>query len=302
MSDTDLPSDGLRRARRGALLVAAGGLLVAVIGWIVQPGDFYRAYLFSWLLWLGVTLGSLSIVMLHHLTGGEWGVLVRRLGEAAAMTLPLMIVLFLPIAFGLHSLYIWARPEAVAADQILQHKQPYLNPVFFLVRSGIYGAIWLGMAWYLWRSSLRHDSTADPGLEFRMHHLSAVGMLVYFITMSFAGVDWIMSREPHWYSTVYGFMIICGQGLSGLAVLIAVLALLSKRSPFRELSTPERLNDLGNLLLTLVILWTYMAFVQLLVTWMGNKQEDIPWYTQRLSNGFWWIGVGLVLLHFFVPF
>jgi hypothetical protein len=285
-----------------SLSVAAVWIICVVIGWIFEPAKFYQAYLVAWLFWLGVCLGSMGVVMLHHLMGGEWGFMVRRLGEHAAMTMPLLIVLFIPIIFGMHSLFIWDRPDAVAHDALLRHEQPYLNARFFLLRAALYAVIWLGMAWYLRSASLRHDHTGDPIAAQQMHDVSAVGMVIYFVTMSFAGVDWLMSRDPHWVSTVFGFVLIAAQGISGLCVLIVFLALMINTPPFKEHARENHLNDLGNILLTFVILWAYLSFVQLLVIWMGNKQDEIPWYTARLSNGWGWIAAILLLFHFFVPF
>ncbi len=268
----------------------------------MEPGQFYRSYLFAYLFWIGLTLGCLAIVMLHHLMGGEWGICVRRFSEAGAMAAPLMLVLFIPIALGLRHLYPWAHPEEMAHDSVLQHKQPYLNIGFFLLRAAIYFLVWIAMSWRLWSGSLALDRELDPRLARRLHSLSAGGMLIYFVTMSFATLDWIMSREPHWYSTVIGFQVICGQGVTAVSFLILMLISLRNRPPFRDFVRRETYNDLGNLLLTLVILWTYMSFVQLLICWMGNKQEEISWYVQRLNNGWWGIGIILVLFHFLVPF
>lgn len=302
MSEILSTDDLLTRGMRRALLVGAIWIVAVILGWIFQPQAFYRAYLFSWLLWLGVALGSLGAVMLHHLTGGGWGWAIRRLGEATAMTLPLLAVLFIPIAIGMHTLYPWAQSRVLAVDPILRHRQPYMSQAYVIGRAAIYGILWIGMAWYLWSRSLRHDRTADPRTEFRMHHISAVGMLIYFLTMSLASVDWIMSLEPHWYSTVFGLAVICGQGVEGLCFLIIVLTLLVDRPPFRLVVRSNHYNDLGNLLLTVVILWSYMTFVQLLVSWMGNKQDEIPWYTQRLSNGWIYLGGFIVVFHFAVPY
>jgi hypothetical protein len=291
-----------QRVMVGALCIGVLWIVAAIFGWISQSDKFYQAYLLAWLFWLGVSLGALGVVMLHHLMGGNWGYMVRRLGEHAAMVLPLLIILFIPIAIGMHSLFIWDRSDALQNDPVLRHEHAYLNASFFLIRAVIYGAIWLAMAWYLRAASLRHDHTADPSTAIHMHNVSAGGMVVYFVTMSFASVDWLMSRDPHWYSTVFGFMIVAGQAISGLCVLIAFFALMINTPPFREHVREEHLNDLGNILLTFVIVWAYLSFVQLLVIWMGNKQDEIPWYVQRLSNGWWWIGLILVVFHFFVPF
>jgi hypothetical protein len=292
----------LHQVRRGALIVGLVWLASCAIGWIFEPTEFYQSYLSAWLFWLGITLGAMGIVMLHHLLGGEWGQMTRRLGEHAAMTLPLMIVLFLPIAIGTHSLYVWSRPEELAADAGLRHKAPYLNVPFFMLRAAIYGGTWFLLAWYLRGRSLQHDRTGDWATARNLHHVSAAGLPYYFVSMSFAALDWLMSREPHWYSTVFGLLVVCGQGLSGMCFLIVAFSVLFDRPPFRGRVRADHFNDLGNLLLTLVILWSYLDFVQLLVQWMGNKQDEVPWYIQRLSGGWWWIGLCLVVFHFFVPF
>jgi hypothetical protein len=300
--NVNFPPFPRQRVNLWAVRIGAAWIVLAALGWIFQADKFYQAYLLAWLFWLGVALGSMSIVMLHHLMGGEWGFMVRRLGEHAAMTLPLLIVLFIPIIFGMHSLFIWDRPEVLAHDPILRHQEPYLNASFFLWRAAIYAFIWLAMAWYLRGASLSHDHTGNPSTALHMHNVSAGGAVIYFITMSFASVDWLMSREPHWFSTVFGFVVIMGQGISGLCVLLVLFTLMINTAPFREHVREDHLNDLGNILLTFVIFWAYLSFVQLLVIWMGNKQDEIPWYVQRLSNGWWWIGLLLVILHFFVPF
>ncbi|HUB23839.1 MAG TPA: hypothetical protein VL992_00320 [Tepidisphaeraceae bacterium] len=291
-----------RQVIQVGIFLAAVWVLCAAIGWLREPESFYRAYLLAWLFWLGVSLGSMAMVMLHHLMGGHWGYMIRRLGEHAAMTMPLLIVLFVPILIGMHSLYPWDRADELAHDPILRHEEPYLNGPFFICRAALYGVVALTWAWYLRSASLRHDKTGDPRTALLMHNVSAGGMVVYFALMSFASVDWIMSREPHWFSTVFGFVIIAGQAISGLCVLIVIFTLMSDTPPFRDRARPEYLNDLGNLLLTLVILWAYLSFAQLLVIWMGNKQDEIPWYVHRLTNGWLWLGVALVVLHFFVPF
>jgi hypothetical protein len=291
-----------RRLQLLSLSIGGAWVIACIIGWILEPEQFYRSYLFAWLFCLGVSLGSMGVVMMHHLIGGEWGIVSRRLGEHAAMCLPLMIVLFIPIAIGVPSLYEWAQPDKVRADPFLQHKQPYLNYTFFLCRAAIYAAIWLGMAWYLRRGSLRFDRTADPAIERRTYNLSGIGELLLFVTMTLAALDWIMSRDARWISTVFGLIVVTGQGVSGLCFMMMMVGILRNQPPFRDIVRRDHFNDLGNILLTFVITWTYMSFVQLLVIWMANRQDEITWYVARLSNGWWWIGFILLGLHFFVPF
>jgi len=302
ITTVNFPPFPRERVTKWSMRIGIAWIFLAALGWIFQSEKFYQAYLLAWLFWLGVSLGAMGVVMIHHLMGGYWGFMVRRLGEHAAMTLPLLIVLFIPIIFGMHSLFIWDRPDAVAHDPVLRHEQPYLNAQFFLWRAVIYAVIWLAMAWYLRSASLRHDRTGDASTAVHMHDVSAGGLPVYVISMSFASVDWLMSRDPHWFSTIFGFVVVTGQGISGLCVLLVFFTLMINTSPLKEHARENYLNDLGNILLTFVIFWAYLSFVQLLVIWMGNKQDEIPWYVERLSNGWWWIGLILVIFHFFVPF
>jgi hypothetical protein len=302
ISGANIPPFDREKIISRALIIAAAWGVCVIFGWLFQPDKFYRAYLFAWLFWLGVTLGATGVVMLHHLMGGHWGFMVRRFGEHAGMTMPLLIVLFIPIIFGMHSLFPWARPDEVAHDPILRHELPYLNERFFLLRAVIYAVVWFAIAWYLRSASLRYGETLNPATAIHMHNVSAAGSVLWFALMSFASVDWILSREPHAFSTVFGFIIVAGQSISGLCVLIVTLTLMINTPPFREEANENHFNDLGNVLLTLVIVWAYMSFVQLLVVWMGNRQDEIPWYVHRLSNGWGAIGLVLVILHFFVPF
>jgi hypothetical protein len=291
-----------QRALPISLAVGTAGLLICLVGLFLNADHFFRAYLWAWLFCLGAALGSMSIVMLHHLTGGEWGFLVRRPAEAAAMTLPLLLVLFIPIAFGVHHLFPWAKPDRVASEALLQHRKPLFTTAFTLIRSFVYLLIWCLWAWRLSALSLRHDDTGDPAPLITVRRLSGLGFVVYFATMSLAAMDWIVSREVDWYSSTFGLLTIVGQSATGIAFLIVVLALLRRTSPMRDVITPDRVHDLGNLLLTCVVLWSYISFAQFLVIWMGNTQEDIVWFIHRTHGGWWWVSLALILLHFAAPF
>src|SRR5690606_25040978 len=217
-------------------------------------------------------------------------------------TLPFMALLFLPLAFGVQELYIWARPEVVAADPILQAKAPYLNVPFFLVRAVLYFVIWSALAWTLSACSLRHDRDGDPGLARKMQRLSGGGLVVYAITVLFMSVDWMMSIDPHWFSTIYGVLFMGGQGLSAMAFAIAVLVLLARTEPMSRVVGAAHLHDLGKLLLAFVMLWAYFNFSQFLIIWSGNLPEEIPWYLARLRGGWEWVSLLLVVGHFALPF
>jgi hypothetical protein len=291
---------------RGLLASLAIGvilLLACVPGWIFAPQWFYPAYLFAWMFWLGVSLGALSLVMLHNIGGGgEWGYLIRRFGEAAGMVLPVMFVLFLPIIIGSSTLYPWHPNHPEFTNAYVQHREGWLNPPMWGIRSLLILGVFMAFAFLMRRQSLAHDVDASPRHVRWMYRLSASGMVIYFVLMSLSSVDWAMSREPEWRSTVFGFIIILGQSVSGLCLVIISLALLSRVSPFRERLHPNHLNDLGNLLLTCVILWAYCAFSQLIVTYLGNTQGETTWYIHRTRGPWHAIAALLIVFHFLVPF
>jgi len=290
------------RVRGRALIAGIAGCTVCVAGAFMQPVQFYRSYLFACVFWAGIALGSLAVLMLRYLTGGAWGVPIRRPLEAATRTLPLAVLFFLPLLAGLRALYPWARPEEVAADPILRHKALYLNIGFFTGRAVFYAAVWLLLAYFLNRWSQEEDRTADPAILRRLQLVSGAGLLTYGLTITFWSVDWLMSLEPHWYSTMYGVLLMAGQALSGLAFVTAVTILLSRYEPLSRVMSPEHLHDLGKLLFAFIMFWAYVSFSQYLIIWAGNLPEEIPWYLERLHGGWGWFGVALVLLHFALPF
>lgn len=299
----DLPSDHvLHRVQGGALVVAGIGILGCVIGVFAARPQFFHAYLISYLFFLGLALGSMAILMIQYITGGAWGAVIRRLLESATRTLPLMALLFLPIALGLTDLYEWARPEHVAHDPILQHKSLYLNVPFFLGRAVFYFAAWITTAYFLNRWSYEQDAAADPRLTRRLEMMSRGGLLLYALTMTFAAMDWGMSLEPHWFSTLYGVMFMGGQGLSTFAFMIPMAALLADRQPFARIISPAQFHDLGKLMLAFVMLWAYFALSQYLIIWSANLPEEIPWYLARTKNGWQWVALVLVIVHFALPF
>jgi hypothetical protein len=291
------------RLRRPAFAVGLAALAACGVGWLIAPDAFFRAYLFGFVFFAGLSLGCLAVVMLQHLTGGAWGIPIRRILEAGTRTLPLVALLFLPVAFGLRRLYPWARSEEVAKDALLQAKEAYLNAPFFLARAAFYFAVWILFAFFLNRWSLEQDRAgSSPALTRRLQMLSAAGLVAYGLTMTFASIDWVMSLEPHWFSTMYGFLIISGQALNALAFVTAALVLMSGQKPFAGFVRTSHYHDLGKLLLAFVMLWCYVAFAQYLIIWAGNLPEEIPWYLRRLSGGWGWVGAALVLFHFALPF
>jgi hypothetical protein len=292
----------LDRLEVRVLLAGVVGLLLCMASWVAWPADFLPAYLVGFIFWIGIALGSLGFTMLHHLVGGSWGFVVRRPMESAGITVLPLAVLFLPLALSLARLYPWAQPEAVAADSHLANKAVYLNATFYLVRAAVYFTIWLGMAWMLSHFSSEQDSRTDPMMSHRLQALSGPGLVLLFLTGTFAAIDWVMSLEPKWASTIYGAMVVTGQALATLAAMIAIGGILSRYPPMNHVATSERLNDLGNLMLAFTMLWAYMAFSQFLIVWCGNLPEEIPWYLRRARGPWQWVALTLVVFHFFLPF
>jgi hypothetical protein len=290
------------RYQRNALIAGVGGVALCVLAALVDRPAAMYSYLAAYLFWLGIALGSLAVVMLHYLVGGLWGFLIRRPLEAAMMTLPLMAVLFLPLLLGLGEIYPWANPSIVRDDPALQHKQTYLNVTFFLVRAAIYFALWIGLALVMDLGSRRQDQTESPSPTWWALKFAGPGLVLYFLSMTFAAIDWGMSLEPDWYSTIYGVMLMIGQGLSALAAMVVIASFLSRARALEGLARPDAYNDVGNLLLAFTMLWAYMSFSQYLVIWSGNLKEEIPWYLHRSVGIWWWVALSLIVFHFFLPF
>jgi hypothetical protein len=309
---------GLARWQRGALVVGAVGTVVCLVGAFIAPGDFFRSWLVAFNLVLGVALGSLVVVMLQYLTGGTWGWVLRRPMEAATRTLPLVALLFVPLIFGLSSLYAWADPDRADLERVeqredatraekklaeeLEHKRPYLNVGFFLARAALYFLVWNGLMLLLNSWSRRQDSARSKEIAERCASLSAPGLMLYVVTITFASIDWVMSLEPLWYSTIYGAMFGMGQVLSGFAFSVAMVLLLAPRPPLDRPEVQRTVGDLGSLLLAFLMIWAYLSFCQFLLIWSGNLPEEVPWYVSRLAGLWKFVGLALLLFQFALPF
>jgi hypothetical protein len=303
LKDSEKLHPQLNRVQLLALAVGVVGLLIMIVGLFLDREQFFQSYLLGYIFWALTALGSLSILMIHHVAGGKWGVMIQRLLEGGAMTLPLMALLFIPIIIGIPTLYEWADPEHVAHDPLLLAKSPYLNVPFFILRTVIYFVIWIGIAYLLRRWSTKLDQ--DPNnhaLKSRLRTLSAPGILIYGLTITFASVDWMMSLEPHWFSTIYGMMF----GISGFTIAFAFVILwlmpLVKSKPWAGIIETEQISDLGSWLFAGVFLWAYLSFSQFLIIWSANLPEEIPWYLNRQEGGWQYLAGALIVIGFFLPF
>lgn len=291
----------LDRLQSWALILGGAatiGVLAAGLAW---PRTVMLAYLVGYLFWVGIAVGCVSLIMLHHLTGGNWGLVIRRPLESGAATLPLMALLFLPLWLSRGAIYPWVHPVGEMAE-IVRPKAAYLNTAFWTIRALIYFAAWIGLGMLLARLSRAQDTATNSRPSDLAESISGPGLAVIFFTGTFAAIDWIMSLEPAWYSTIYSAMVIVGWGLSTFAAMIVVARILSRRQPIDALTTAGRLNDLGNLMLAFVMLWAYLSFSQYLIIWAGNLNEEIPWYIRRVRGGWGWVAGILIALHFFLPF
>ena len=302
--NADIPA--LARLQRYGLVAAFWGILAGVVGLFLDADQFFRSWLVGFLFCLGLSLGPLALLMLQHLSGGHWGLAGRRVFEAASRNIPFVALLFVPLLFGLPRLYTWAQPDVVRADHVLQLKALYLNVPFFLGRAVLYFAIWSLCSWLLnsWSAAQdRGEVAVHPSDTRRFRTVSAPGLLVYVITMTFASVDWIISLDPHWYSTIFGLIFVVSQGLAALSLAIIVLALLSNVEPYATYVRPGlHFLDLGKLLLAFVMLWAYLSFSQLLIIWSGNLPEEITFYANRFRGGWQYVSLLVLFGHFALPF
>jgi hypothetical protein len=281
--------------------------VVALVLAFVRPEEFFRAYLLGYMAWLGITLGSMAILMIRHLTGGGWGMVIRRILGAAMRCLPLMGILFVPILFGLPKLYIWARPlDSITDKHLREHLQEitrsYLSVHGFVIRAAIYLAIWNLLSYLLSRWSKEHDRPSARDNTSRFKAVSGPGLILYAFTISFAAIDWVMSIDPSWISTIYGLLILAGELLSAMCFAIVVERILFNYKPMSEMLKPDFVHDHGKWTLTFIMVWAYFSFSQWLIIWAGNLPEEITWYMKRLNGGWGYVGLVLAVFSFAVPF
>ena len=279
------------------LVIGIVGLIAGVAGYLMQPEQLLRGYLIGFMLWLGLSLGCMALLMVQHLSGGLWGLAIRRILEAASKGIPLMLVLFLPIALGRHYLYSWMGDAALT-----EHNAWYLNMPFWWGRLILYFVVWIGLAYVLNKRSALQDRPLTRDAQPRFQLFSGIGLLLYSLTISFAAVDWVMSLDPHWGSTIYGLIFIAGEGLSALSFCIIMLTVLTGYSPMREIIKAEQLHDLGKLMLAFVMLFAYFSFSQWLIIWAGNLPEEISFFLNRIRGGWGMVALAIVLFHFALPF
>lgn len=294
------PLPGLKQF---GMIAGVLGVVLAVAGYFMSGADrFFQAYLVAYTFWMGVVLGSMALTMVQYLTGGVWGIILRRPFEAALRTMPVMTVLFIPIIVGMHSLYEWSHEGITETDPIIASKALYLNTPFFLGRQAFYFIVWNVIAFLLTKWSAEHDRTGEPALLDKLSKISGAGLLIYGLTLTFAMTDWTMSVNPHWFSTIWGMLYAGGQGLSAFAFGIVVLAMLAQTSPLDRVLTKHHFHDLGKFLFAFLMLWAYLSFSQLIIIWSANIPEEIPHYLNRWENSNRYLSVFIIVGHFILPY
>jgi hypothetical protein len=306
-TDTEYLPAKLKEMQTGALAGGGIGVAILLITWFAGVANFYQAYLIGWLFAFGFAMGGLLILCIHNLAHGGWGFLLRRIAEAAAMTITPLMILFLPIMFSLDRVYPWAIRDAsgvsvYATDPIVGAKLHYLNHSFFWLRYLIMAVVWSYGARLFWKYSGKQDETGDIVWRQKMRFIAGPMALVYILTITIASVDWLMSLEPQWFSSIYGVMLASGQMLTMLTFGIVFLAWLAKWEPVKTAFTLNRQHDLGKLLFAFVVFWTYIQVSQFIIYWHANLPEEITWYMNRWSPGFNAVSWFLISSQFFVPF
>jgi hypothetical protein len=291
---------------------AIGGiaLVLGIVGAVVSPEKFVHAYLTGYFLVLGMTLGSLGLLMCQHLTGGVWGIVIRRPLEAATRNIWLMAVLFLPIVLGMKYLYSgngaetgWLNSPKTGEHALSNYQQSYLTLHGYLFRAVLYFVIWFVLVYFynLW-SKQQDANPEDVSLRQRLKKFAGPGIILYVLAMTFASIDWVMSISPHWASTIYGFIFVAGQLTSSMCLMIITVVALTRFEPYKGFLQPRHLHDLGKLLFAFNMLWAYFAFSQLLIIWSGNQPEEISFYRTRLYGEWGVVAVIVLLLTFALPF
>jgi hypothetical protein len=263
-----------------------------------------RSWLLGFIFWGGITFGGIGITMLQYLTGGAWGVVIRRIVEAASRVLPLVFIMWLPLAVGVTYLYEWTHlpPD----DFTVQHRGAYQTPLWWIVRGVIYFALLWVMVYLLNDWSARQDKSADHEEAAkwlgRATAFSGPTMVIYVLVITFATVDWVMSLDPHWFSTIWGLLFVVGWALSTFCFSILIFAIVGGVAPMNRVLGKRHFHDIGKLILALVMVWAYFNFSQLLIIYSGNIPEETGWYLVRMSTGWFWVGMILVLFHFAFPY
>ena len=300
----------LNRVQMLGWTIGGIALVLGLVGAVVSPAKFYQAYLTGYLLVLGLTLGSLGLLLTQHLTSGVWGIVIRRPAEAATRNLWLVLLMFIPLPLGMKYLYSgngtepgWLNAPKTGEHALSAYQQGYLTVHGYFTRAVLYFVIWGALVYFYNLWSKQQDANPDDlNVRKRFKTFAGPGIILYVLAMTFAAIDWVMSLSPHWASTIYGFIFVGGQLICSMCLMILTVVALSEFEPYKGFIRPRHLHDLGKLLFAFNMLWAYFAFSQLLIIWSGNQPEEISFYRTRLYGQWGVVAVIVLLLTFALPF
>jgi hypothetical protein len=292
--------------RRATLCLGAGalGLLATFLGMLMEGSreQALFSYLGAYLFVITLATGGLFFVLLQHVTAARWSVTVRRIAEMMASTLPWLALLFVPLAAAVAQHQVWPWTSHTTHEPAVAAKAGYLNVPFFLIRAVFYLGLWALLGRIVYRRSVELDRTGDPYILLGLRKLSAPAMLLWALSLTFAGFDWAMSLDPAWYSTIFGVYVFAGTAVSSLSVITLWGLYLHREGYLRRVVTTEHYHDLGKLIFGFVVFWTYIAFSQYFLYWYGNIPEETRWFARRWAGGWPAVSVLLAVGHFAVPF
>jgi hypothetical protein len=292
----------LSRYSRYLFIAGGAGLVLSLAGYFAATERFYFSWLTAFAYWTTLSLGALFFVMLHHVTGAKWSVAIRRGAEAISTNLPWLLIFFIPVLLGMHTLYHWSHADAVAHDAILQSKSGYLNAGFFAIRGVVYFLIWIGLVFLLYRNSILQDQEGGWMRTERLRKISAPGLVLFAFSITFAAFDWLMSLNPHWYSTIFGVFLFVSGFLVAIAFLAVFYIFLRKGGLATEYVNGEHFHDLGRLMFAFTVFWAYIGGSQYFLIWYANIPEETSWFLYRWSGGWKTVSLLIIGFHFVVPF
>ncbi|MBD3377187.1 hypothetical protein GF406_19310 [candidate division KSB1 bacterium] len=287
---------------RISLIIGAVFLALSVIGFFVDKNQFFFSYQVAFTFWLSIGLGGLFLTLLHHVFGATWSIVLRRIMETIMSVLPWMVLFFLPMLLGLHELFHWTHSDAVAHDPLLQQKQPYLNVPFFIIRAVIYFSVWIYLARWFYKKSVDQDKEYDHKQAHRLRQVAAPAIILFALTLTFAAFDWMMSLDPHWYSTIYGVYYFAGSTLATISILIIFTRTIQAKGGMKNVLNLDHYHDMGKMLFTFVVFWAYIAFSQYFLIWYANIPEETLYYFHRWEGNWKTISLIIVFGKFVIPF
>lgn len=294
----------IARWRGISLVVGIIGIVLTIVGLVLNPEQFFASYLSAWLWVAGLSTAGLAMSMVHYLGGGRWGAAVGDVLRAQSALWWLLAIMFLPIFIGawVARFYPWSQPAIRATDPYIQARGIWMTLPFWSIRTILYFVGWILIAHYLLKWFRIWDETGDPVYRRRLRNLSGAGFVFFFLSFSYAVFDWTMSMEPDWWSSIYGMMLVIGESLGGWAFMIFIYSSLRNRWPVSAMISRPLMRDLGSLMIANTILWAYTTFSQFMLIWVGNLNDEIPWYLVRLNNGWQWVGTIWMTTNFLINF